>query len=296
MTRMFDFFFSILREADGGGAGGGDPAAAAAGGALAARAAELAGGNKNTGGDDDPKGGAGDPACAASGSPYFPEGIPEQFKGANDKETIDKLFTDINGRPKAPEKADAYTFTPSEDFTKKFGDLKDDKVLNVYREVAHELGLTNDQYTGSVEKLYGALDKHGLLDLGPDPDAEIELLKPKTGDEATRLASAQKRINDAGTFVASLETRGLPKAGVVMLGSLLENATGIQTIEFLQRTFQTPGLTAGGQPGNAGGVSRADVEKRMLDPRYDALSGQFDKGFYEETHRLLSQAPRKAAG
>ena len=36
-------------------------------------------------------------------------------------------------------------------------------------------------------------------------------------------------------------------------------------------------------------VSRAEVERRMLDPRYDATKPTFEKGFYDETNRLFEQ-------
>lgn len=293
--KFYDLFSWLLRDADGGGAPGGGAGAGAgggegdkggaapAGGALAARAAALtgdAGGDKGGAG-----GGQGDPGKGGAPELYFPKDFPDHLKGTTNNETIDKLFGEVNGRPKPPEKPDAYTLALSEDFTKKFGDLKDDKdnkVIGAWRTAAHELGLDDKQFSGAIEKFYTVLEKEGLLDLGPDPDAEIEKLKPKSGDDKTRMASAQKRINDAGTFVASLETRGLDKPGVALLGSLLESAQGIQTIEFLQRTFQTPGLTPGGQPGHAGGDSKESLEGLMRDPRYDSQSMSFDKKFRED--------------
>jgi hypothetical protein len=287
MTR-FDFLSGLLRNADGGGASGAGAAAggdqnAGAGGALAARAAELAGkaggGAAGAGADDKGAGGQG-----AGGAPqlYFPKDLPEQFKGATNNETIDKLYAEVAGRPKPPEKPDGYKLELSEDFTKKFGELKDEKdskVLGAWREAAHELGLSDQQFSGAIEKFYGAMEKAGLLDLGPDPDAEIEKLKPKSGDDRSRLAAAQKRINDAGAWVAGLEARGLDKAGVVMLAGLLENAQGIQAIEFLQKTFQTPGLVAGGQGGSAGGDTKESLEGLMRDPRYDSQNAAYDPRF-----------------
>lgn len=253
-TKPFDFFSALLRDGEGGGAGGGsdkpagDAKPAASGGTIAEIAAREA------------------PAAA---TPYVPEGLPDTFKGASDKETIDKLFGDINGRPKPPEKPDGYKFEFAEDFTKKYGDLKDDKVVGVWAEVAHELGLDNAQANGALTKLYERLDASGMLDLGPDPDAEISALMPKTGDDATRRAEALKRINNAGAWVKGLEAKGLSKDGVTSFSEMLTTAKGVEALEFLQRTFNQPGLNGGGQGGaQDGGQTAAEKADRAMYPSH----------------------------
>ncbi|HRN83280.1 MAG TPA: hypothetical protein PK857_00550 [Hyphomicrobium sp.] len=260
-TTFFDLLSTFFRAPDDGGAGGSDAGADANAqpASLVDRAAAAAAAD-------------GAAAAAAGGggdAPYFPENLPDALKGQTNQETIDKLFQDIAGRPAPPETPDGYSFAFSEDFTKRFGELNGDddgKVMGVVRATAHALGMSDQQATGFVEKIYSGLDEAGLLDVAPDPDGELEKLMPQAGDPVSRQTAAFKRINEANAWVKSLEAKGLEKAGGVMLSALLESAEGVKTIEFLQKTFAQPGLQNGGQPGGVQPLTDHERSMRALYP------------------------------
>jgi hypothetical protein len=66
---------------------------------------------------------------------YWPEGLPETlagFKGATDRETIDKLAGELKGLPRAPAKPDDYKLSLPEAFTKRYGDLSNDEVMPIW--------------------------------------------------------------------------------------------------------------------------------------------------------------------
>jgi hypothetical protein len=260
MNKLFDFFAMLLWDKDAGGGdggaggGNGDQGSGNGGGdqSLAARAAAAVA----------ESGKEGAAAAAANGTPYYPEGLGEAFRGKDNNETIDKLFGHVNGLPKAPAKPEDYQLALSEDFTTKFGDLKDDKVVGVWRGVAHELGLPDAAFSGVIEKLYGALEKEGMLDVGPDPDAELAKLMPREGDDKSRQLAAYKRIDDSASWIKGLVAKGLPKDGAIMLSGLLENAAGVQVLEFLSRNI--PGMQAGG----GGPSTPTKVGDRSLEVMY----------------------------
>jgi hypothetical protein len=261
-TKLWDFSEGLSRTADGGGAP--PPSGGASGGSdLAAAAAKVV---ENAGGAGaGAAGGDGKPAGAPPAA-YLPDGLPEQFRGQTDKETIDKLLGDYAGRPKAPEKADDYKFAPSEDFTKKWGNLKDDKVLAGWRGVAHELGLSDAQFNQSIERFYGMLEKSGLHQPAPDPKDVMLALAPPTGDDVSRQSAGARRIMDAEAFVNGLEAKGLPKEGAMRLIGLIDDAEGVKTIEFIQRLINVPGVQPGGQAGPSQGGTPLEKATRAMYP------------------------------
>jgi hypothetical protein len=279
--------FAIFREGEAGGAGGGAAAAAAsAGGApggLAAAAAAAAG--AQGGGDQGQSNGqataGGQQSAGQQNGAYYPDGLPDQFRGQTERETIDKLFAEVNGRPKPPATAKDYKFELSPEMKEKFGELKDDKVLPLWAEVAHELGLDDKGATAAFEKLYQKMDKAGLVDHGPNYDAEIKKLMPNAGNDRERMQSVQSRINGAQAFIQGLETNGtLTKEQAANLHALTDTANGVMTMEALQKAMGGTGIVNGGAPAN-GRRSKDAIKTDMADPRYDPLSPKYDKAFQE---------------
>lgn len=268
MKGFFDFWRMLARDREDGGGSGGD-AGAAGGGLAAAAAAAVAEAEKNNPAAKTGEGGGGDPAAApAAGQPYFPADFPDQWKGTSDNETIDKLYGALNGLPKPPEKAEDYKLDLPKEFTDKFGDIKDDAVLGLWRNVAHKNGLSDAQFQASLVDLYGELDKVGLIDNGPDFAAEFEKLKPKGGDTISRIKEAARRANDAEAWVSSLALKdgqqggeGLRKSQVALLAGLLDTAEGVETIEYLRGLGAKQGLTSGGQ--RVAGGEMTDHERTM---------------------------------
>lgn len=293
--------FQIFRDGDAGGAPGGGaapaggaaaaaPAAAPANLAAAADAAAAAAGGAQNGADA--------PDGASSQQPpvngaYYPEGLPDQYRGMTEKETIDKLYADIQGRPKPPATPKDYTFELSPDMKEKFGDLKDDKVLPLWAEVAHELGLDDKAATAAFEKLYQRMEKAGLIDHGPDYTAEIEKLKPARGDPRERTMAVKNRLVAADSFIKGLETRGaLSKASAAILGANVDTAAGVIMIEELAAAMGGPGIVTTGGVG-AEAYSRTDYERDLNDPRYSTTSPQHDPAFRKAVDEKAQRLPRR---
>jgi hypothetical protein len=293
MKRGFSLWDLLAFEGDAGGAAGAGAGAPAAGGlaAAAAAAAAAAGGGTPGAGDG---GAGGPPAAQNNGSLYFPDGMPDTYRGTTVNETIDKLWGDINGRPKPPAKPEEYKLELSPELQKKFGDLTDDKVLPIWRETAHELGLNDAQFQGAFVKLYDKMEKAGLIEQAPDYAAEFEKLQPKTGDTRTRAVAAMNRVNDATAFVKGLETRaGFGKQHLAMLASLVETAAGVETIEGIMKLTSSPGIVGGGTAGDGGVYGWDAATKDMADERYSTSSPKHDPAFRKSVDEKMAKLPRK---
>ncbi len=288
MNVRFSFWHSVLMNADGGGGGGGGDGGAApnaiAAAAAAAAKAEAPEVYHPEGLADDFKGANdretidklyGHVKGLQTPTPYVPEGLADNFKGANDRETIDKLYADIKGRPAPPEKASDYKIELSEDFTKKFGAFneKDNKVLDVLRDTAHELKLDQATFNAIVPKFYEKLDAAGLIEMS-DPAAETEKLvnalpKELKGlsrvDKLTRVA---KMANDAGAGVQALEANGvLTKQQATLLAGHIESAEGIGLVTALLSAIGEKGL----QPGAGGGGQQLTEHERAMRAMYPTM-------------------------
>lgn len=298
----------IARNLDGGGAAGGGAASGAGAAGGGAAGAGAAGGGAAGGGAGDAAGGGGQSppdnlAAAARGAAapdkaapasdaakgYAPEGLPEELRGASDKDTIDKLFGKLNGMPKAPDKADAYEFKPSKDIAGLI-DPKSDKVLPIFREVAKAHNLSNDAFNGVINDLYAGMMKAGLVKAPVDMASEFVKLGGQ-GDPATQKQNGMQRVLQLADQLEGMATRELITQDMAQaLISGANTAAGVLALERLISRWQdTAGApAAGGQPGTAG-VSRGDVEKRFSDPRYQWGNKQFSQSYYEETNRLWEQ-------
>ena len=196
-------------------------------------------------------------------APFWPEGLPETlsgFKGANDRETIEKLAGHLKDAPKAPAKPDDYKLALPDEFTKRFGDLSKDEVLPIWRQVAHKNGLNEQQFNGAIAELYTELSTKGLLDESIDVMAELDKLAPKHGDPVQRKAQASARINGVANTITGIVTRGvLSKAEGNMVMALAARADGVVTLEKLFKTMGEHGLQGGGE----GGAQPSEHERAM---------------------------------
>jgi hypothetical protein len=228
---------------------------------LVKAAAEAgAGGQSGTG-----NGGSGQEAAAAA---YWPEGLPEALaalKGANDRETIDKLAGHLKDAPKAPAKPDDYKLALPEAFTKRFGDLSKDPVVPIWRQVAHKSGLSDAQFNGAITELYSELSTQGLLDEPIDVMAELDKLAPKYGDPVQRKAQASARINGVANTINGLVTRQVlsRSEGNIVL-AMAATAEGVMTLEKLFKSMGEHGLQGGGEP--AGQLSEHERAMRSMFP------------------------------
>lgn len=197
--------------------------------------------------------------------------MPETLRGATDQETIDKLLAAQSALPKAPATADEYAFTPSEEFVKTHGDLKDDPALAIGRQVAHKMGLGPQQFQTLVETFYGQMNEAGLLQPPIDASAEIAKLMPKDGDGITKKSAALKRITGVHGWVEGLRAAGnITQTEANNLVALTVVADGVTVLEKLMSKWGSTGVV-GGAGGGLNGASDASTTEKRLQSLYPSM-------------------------
>ena len=287
----------VARSPDGSAGGGGAPtsgtpaaAAPTAPTPLAAAAAKAAEGappaaktsdGKGAPGAQQPPAGQQAPDGQQPPASYFPQqGIPETLRGATERETLDNIAKELGSRPKAPEKADGYTYSPSDAFKQRYGEAKDDPVLPLWREVAHGLGLDDNQFNKAYSGLYEKMHEAGLIEEPIDLDKELSKLEPASGDPQQKKATASQRVNTAVNWVSGLATRGvLSKEEAAKAMNLAVDATGVQVIEKLMKMGGEHGIQPGGGAPGASGDTKEALISLMSDPRYDLRGPKGDPRF-----------------
>ncbi len=264
--------------AGGGGGGGGAGDAAAAGLADAARAAQAAA--AAAGGDG--KGGAGAgadaaaavAAAAAGATPYVPDGLGDAFKGKTDKETIDKLWDAEKGRAKAPATAAEYVLELPKELEGVI-DPKNDKVLPLWRDIAHKHGLTPAQFNGAIVDLQHSMQKAGLIEKPLVLADEFAALGKGAGDRAAQEQRGQQRVLELATRLDGLATRQvLTKDEAQLAVQLLSSRQTVELVEKLLALAPAEKGPQGGGQGGGGGGEGATSYQSALDNLYPTMKGR----------------------
>lgn len=258
-------WFHRTFDLDGAGAGGGS-AAAAAGSPVPDLVKAAADAVKEAPAAGPAKSGEG----AAAAGPYFPQGLDPAWKGASERETLDKIAKHWGERPRPPEKPEGYELKLSEDMTKRFPNLtKDDRALPIYRQIAHEIGMTGDQFNGFLEKFHTGMAKAGLIDDPVQVDAQLEsLARSQAGDAKQRRADGAQRVNSAVASISALVTRDvlteMEAAAFINLATDVHGVTGIEKI--ISKLGKEHGVQVGGQGGGGSDLSDPAEQARLMYP------------------------------
>ena len=274
-------------EGEGGGAGGGGAAAAAAAAAAAGDGAGGGAGGGNGGNGGAGAGGAGGAGGAAAWTPPKDLAIPGDFLGATAEETLGKMVkgygelntraeglrTQLAGKPGAPEKPESYTFKPADEVAKYFGDVEKHPAMAVARTAAHKHGLSQTQYEGFINDVYGELAKNGGLAEPYDAMAEVKGYAEASGLDA-KTVSQHFSENDmfAKGLIAQLTDLPpkLAQQAQAELTALTDTAGGNALIRALASRLAESGIRIAGEGHNANGpLSDADLDKLTADPRID---------------------------
>ena len=262
-----------------GGVGGGSGAGGAGGATGSGGAAGAAGGSGGAGqAGAQPAGDGGSLAAAAEAAKgqagaaageWFPKGLDEKFKGKDAGETLTNLAKHIAEQPKAPAAAKDYQFKPADTIAQFFGSEVDNKVLDVARGAAHELGLTQGQFDGFINKFYGAAIEKGMIAKPVDVMGEFTALGGKDGTPAEIGVRGQQRVLAVRDSLVGLETAGvLAKGEAALLTSAMTRAGEVIGMERLVKALETArgsgGPLNGGQPGD--GLSEHERALRTMYP------------------------------
>lgn len=244
--------------------------------------------------DPPPPAPPGNPPPADPPAGYFPEGLDASLRGADDKTTIDNLAKAVQGfrksqgeRGEVPKDAAGYKLEPSEKVAPYLATAADQAILNVVAQTAHASGLTTKQYSGFVNQLIEAMATGNMLEAPFDPVAEGKALFPDITDDAERGREVDRRIRDNAAWIGTLEARGMAKESVLALQSMLDYAPNIRAIEYFRQELRetAPALAGAG----AGGVTEADLQGRMRDPRQHVGNPKYEAAYAAETDRMYRQ-------
>lgn len=211
------WWIEAARNADGGGAGG------AAGGAAGGQQQQQAGGGQQQ-----------QQQGQQQAADYWPQGLDVKFKGADAKSTLDNIAKHFGEMPKAPGAAKDYAYTPSEQLAPYFSGDADKAVLGMFQEVAHGLGMTQKQFDGAVNGLFGKMAEKGLLPKPMDVKAEFQKLGGTTGDAQSQIIAGQTRVLEIEGAIDGLATRGNLKPEMAKaMKSMMTSADQMLAIEAL---------------------------------------------------------------
>lgn len=282
------FLPSPVFEGNDGGAGGGGDGGAGDGD-----------GGANTG-----DGGAGGEGWRA------PDGIPQEFIGADAEETLGRFrdgYNDLSNRfngmreklakaPAAPKTAEEYAFDPGESLSPYFGDLSEDKLYGSARLAAHKHGLSQEQFSGFLADTFGPMAEAGLLSQPFDANAELKQFQEATGLDR---AGVSKALQQTETFAKGLvEQLDLPDnlsdAAKGMFMGLTDTAAGNAILQALSARMNDSGFGLDGRGEGGDALTKEDLDKMTADPRIDpanrehkdpkmrydpALRKRYDDGF-----------------
>ena len=189
-------------------------------------------------------------------APYLPEGLPKELAGANERETLDKLWKAHASLPKPPETPDGYTYAVPKDL-EGFINPEKDPVLKDLRGTAHKLGITQAQFEGLVNEVVRSEIKAGRLEKPMSVADVFAELGAGKGDRVAQIDAGQKRTIAISDQIAGLATRQqISQDDAKALTAALYDAPTTRAIErVLALLPKEHGIQNGGQP-NGGGQQR----------------------------------------
>lgn len=262
------FLAFVLLAADG--AAGAAPAGAAAGAAPAGSAAAAAGAA--------PAAPAG--AAAAAGSAYRPDGLGDEFAGATDRETIDKLYGAYKGATTPGEAGDYVVKWDGEHkdaLTGAFGNA-DDPLYSAARDAARKHGIPPKAFSGFLHDVFGPAFKNGVLPAPFSAKREVEAWGQSIG--ITDPAELTKQLTERQTWATGLGKQlGLSDKGQVELDVLTDTAGGLELIDKLQGLLNGDGIKVGGAAPSGVADTPDTLRAAMRDERYDSSSKKYDAAY-----------------
>lgn len=292
---------------DGGSnaAGGQGSAGGQGGGGAGGAGGDGQGSGGGPGGDGAGQGGEGSGQSGSGNEPlaaYFPEGIPDDWKGKDARETIDKLFAvakgyrDRDAGRDVPEKPEGYltiegldekAFKLDERFKPHFEFFSQDPGMIAAARVAKEAGVSRPVFLKAMQESMAALQEAGLLEPMVDAAAERAALLPDSHRNAPKdeqERAINRRMEENLAFVELMvQNRGLPKeAGEYAQLMLADTAKGHLFLEWVRGQVQGGGSGPGAHGQGGGGADTAESLKAELAlPKHTPGHPDFDRKSYD---------------
>lgn len=281
----------ILRAPEGGGDIGAAAPAAGADAAAAAAPPAPAGGADAAAAPPPPAAGLDAPP-----SVYRPEGIPDDWVGETEKDTIDRLakvakgYRDRDSKGGVPEDVAEYRqFETIDDALKPYYEtLEGDGMFDDIAAVAKEHGISKPAFQALLGKYMASAAEMGILEPPVDKSVERAALLPEGAmdlPKAAQDAAIEKRMNENLGWLAQMKERGLGEDSADYVTMMLgDSAKGHKALEFFRA--QMTGADAP-RPGGAGdGANKsnpaADLSRRSGLPENTPGSATFNKASYDQ--------------
>lgn len=239
-------------------------------------------------------GGAPQPAPQPTPAPAWapPANAPAHLVDSSPAAAYEKLLgaylplrEQLNAVPRAPDKADAYSLT-LEGALAGYGEtLKDDPIMPDTRKLAHEIGLSQDQFQKFVGGMINIMhDKGAFAPLPTDQKIAEGLVDPSAQGMARgeAMTAATRRLTDARAWVDTLKdaSSGFSDHERAELAMMVNSPGGIMLVEKMMQAAGNRTVATGGGEASAANAM-AEYEKRLSDPR-----NATDPAYAEETRNL----------
>ena len=244
-------------------------------------------------------------AAAAAAGPYRPNGLPDTMFGKDDRETIDKMHTALNGyrqRDSAvPDKIEAYNAfevdKAPEAIRPFLSQLSTDPVFAAASKVAMEEKLPVATMHKLTTAIYEAGHAAGILEAPLDVKAERAALLPdsaKAMSIADQDAAINARMKANEDFVQLLVTGKKVDQDVAehALLMLMDTAKGNRFLESVQAmaTGQDRAQPLNGDGGAGRGQNeREQLRAELAKPEMDPQHPKFDRAKHDDLDKRYQQ-------
>lgn len=290
------YLFTFPRNAEGaspGASAGGDGGGAPGGGSSPA-----AGATPPAPGAAPAPGGAGNDAPAG---PSYPEWLPENLRGKDAGEALDKAWNALHGyRQKEsardiPADAKGYLsteglkdFAIEEAFKPHFEQLGTDPVFEPMAAKAKELGIGRAEFLSLWQTGMKSMSEGGMLEPMLDPAAERAALLPEAAKNLPKAQQDQAidaRMKENYDFLDLMAVNGGLDKGAREYAELMlgDSAKGHAFFEWMRGRMQGGGAQPGAHgAGGAGGDTAASLKAEMSKPELTPGHPSFDKAKYDD--------------
>lgn len=243
---------------------------------------------------DAPPAGADQGAPADQNDPYRPDGLPDDFMGASDRETIDKVVAAHAAEKKRadglrdklaggalPKSADEYPeIEYSPEFVEKHGPpaAADDPMHKIAREAAFNAGIPPEAFSRFVPAVLEAAGEAGILEPPLSLEAEVQAAGGEAAYKANMGVLDQR-------FDGLLAQGKIDEGGREELRVAAATAAGQKALLAVLDLSREQGVEIDPSADGGRAVTVDTVRARMQDDRYDSTGAKFDPEFVKETRR-----------
>lgn len=206
--------------------------------------------------------------------------LAEVYK--NKRKELSRKTPDDKDKPEegTPESPDEYQYEPGDDVPLAYDE--DDPALAAFKNVAHEAGLTEEQFNGVINRFSELVVENGLA--APQQNIEEEF------DKLGGKENAAEMIDETYHFFDNLKKKGVINDGlydeaVYMAGT----AEGVKVFKAIRDYYGEPTIPTNADVQDPGVTTKADVKEMMNDPRYWQQNPEYDPNYNKKVNQLMEQ-------